>query len=210
VLAPSLSLVSDAGAERLRGYVRDGGTLLVQYFSGVVDERHQARLGGHPGAFREVLGVRGEQFHPLAADAVLPLSDGSSATTWSEELRCEGAEPVAEYAAGHLAGRPAVTRHAFGAGTGWYVSTRLDEAGYTALFARLLAETGVAPVLPGLPSGVEAVRRHAADGRSWLFVLNHTAEPVEVPAGGLDLLTDRELPAGSLTLAPGESVVLRE
>lgn len=66
VLAPSLYLVSDAGAASLRRYVEGGGTLLVQYFSGVVDERHQVRTGGYPGALREVLGIRGEEHRPLA------------------------------------------------------------------------------------------------------------------------------------------------
>ncbi len=211
VLAPSLYLVSDRGADALRGYVERGGTLVVQYFSGVVDERHQVRTGGYPGAFREPLGIRVEQFHPLPREAALPLSDGSWGTSWSEELRCEGAEPVAAHTAGPLAGGPAVTRHRFGAGTGWYVSTRLDDAGYRALLARVLAEAAVGPVLPGLPPGAEAVRRRAADGRSWLFVLNHTDQAVEVRAAGTDLLTGRVTPpGGSFALPAGESAVLRE
>jgi beta-galactosidase len=39
----------------------------------------------------------------------------------------------------------------------------------------VLAEAGVEPELPGLPEGVEAVRR---GGR--LFLLNHGEQPVEV------------------------------
>lgn len=213
VLAPSLYLVSRTGADALRSYVSGGGTLVVQYFSGVVDERHQVRTGGHPGAFREVLGIRGEQFHPLRAGERLALSDGSFGTSWSEELRCEGADADTTYAAGPLTGLPAVTRHTFGAGTGWYVSTRLDDTAYPALIARVLAETGAAPVLPGLPPGVEAVRREAADGRSWLFLLNHTPHPVTVPTtpGLLDLLTGTPTPPdGAFLLPAGESAVLRE
>jgi beta-galactosidase len=211
VLAPSLYLLSEAGADALRRYVEGGGTLLMQYFSGVVDAFHQARLGGQPGPLRDVFGIRVEQVHPLARDAALPLSDGSSATVWSEEMRAEAAEVVASYAAGPLDGLPAVTRHRFGQGTAWYVSTRLDDASYAALIGRVLAETGVAPVLPGLPAGVEAVRRRAADGRTWLFVLNHTAEPVRLrpPTPGIDLLTGRDV-ATEVTLPPGGSVVVRE
>ena len=35
------------------------------YFSGIVDEHDHVRLGGYPGAFRDLLGVRTEEFFPL-------------------------------------------------------------------------------------------------------------------------------------------------
>ncbi|GGU94870.1 beta-galactosidase [Kitasatospora herbaricolor] len=210
VLAPSLYLVSDAGAASLRRYVEGGGTLLVQYFSGVVDERHQVRTGGYPGALREVLGIRGEEHRPLAAGAGLVLSDGSTGRVWSEDLRTEGAETVTSYAAGPLTGRPAVTRHRFGAGTGWYLSTGLDEAAYRALVGRIVEESGVVPEVAGLPPGVEAVRRRSADGRSWLFVINNTDRAVLLPAVGHELLAARPVPAEGLSVPAGCAAVVRE
>jgi beta-galactosidase len=210
VLAPSLYLVSDAGAASLRRYVEGGGTLLVQYFSGVVDEHHRVRTGGYPGALREVLGIRGEEHRPLAAGAAVALSDGSAGTLWSEDLRTEGAEAVTAYAAGPLTGKPAVTRYGFGAGTGWYVSTKLDDAAYRALIGRVLAESGVRPEVAGLPAGVEAVRRRAADGRSWLFVINNTERQVSVPVRGRDLLAARAVPPEGLTVPAGGVAVVRE
>ncbi|WP_329499342.1 beta-galactosidase [Kitasatospora herbaricolor] len=210
VLAPSLYLVSDAGAASLRRYVEGGGTLLVQYFSGVVDERHQVRTGGYPGALREVLGIRGEEHRPLAAGAGLALSDGSTGRVWSEDLRTEGAETITSYAAGPLTGKPAVTRHRFGAGTGWYLSTRLEEAAYRALVGRILEESGVVPEVAGLPSGVEAVRRRSADGRSWLFVINNTDRAVLLPAVGHELLAARAVPAEGLSVPAGCAAVVRE
>ncbi|QNP75308.1 beta-galactosidase [Streptomyces roseirectus] len=200
VVAPALFLLSDAGAAGLRDYVAGGGTLLVQHASGYVDDRLHARLGGYPAApLREALGVRVEEYRPLRRAERVALSDGSHGTAWSESLRAEGAEAVAAYTHGMLAGRPAVTRHGFGAGHAWYVSTRLDDAGYGALFARLLREAGAGPELPGLPAHVEAVTRHAPDGRRWRFLVNHRAEPVPLPKPGHDLLTGTTvsvLPAG--------------
>ncbi|KOV82936.1 beta-galactosidase [Nocardia sp. NRRL S-836] len=205
VLAPALYLLSDAGAENLRRYVADGGTVLVQHFSGVVDDRAQARLGGYPAApLREALGIRVEEYRPLRHGERITLSDGSHGTVWSESVRPQGAETVAAYTDGMLAGSPAITRHDFGAGHGWYLSTRLDDADYTALVARLLDTVGVGPVLPGLPPGTEAVTRVAADGRRWHFVLNHRTEPVQLPTPAHDLLTDGPV-AG---LPPGGCAVL--
>ncbi|MFC1402985.1 beta-galactosidase [Streptacidiphilus sp. N1-5] len=212
VVAPSLYLLSDAGAASLRRYVEGGGTLLVQHFSGAVDEFHQARLGGYPGSLREVLGLRVEEYRPLAAGELLTLSDGTSAEGWSELLRAEGAEVLAAYTSGVMDRQPALTRHRFGAGTGWYASTRLDDAGYAALIGRVLAQAGVAPVVAGLPTGVEAVRRSSVDGgsRSWLFLLNHGDEPVRLDVAGHDLLTATEVGPDGLTLPARGAAVLRQ
>ncbi|WP_035839721.1 beta-galactosidase [Kitasatospora azatica] len=206
VLAPALLLLSDAGAANLRRYVEGGGTLLVQHTAGAVDERMHARLGGYPAApLREALGVRVEEYRPLREDEHIALSDGSRATAWSESLRTEGAQTVAAYTHGMLADGPALTRHRFGAGQAWYLSTRLDDTGYAALAARLIAESGVVPELPGLPAGVEAVTRHASDGRRWHVLINHRAEAVPLPESAHDLLTG----AQANELAPGGCAVLR-
>jgi beta-galactosidase len=132
----------------------------------------------------------------------------AAGTVWSERMCSQGAEAVATYASGPLAGLPAVTRHAFGQGVAWYVSTRLDGASRDRLLRRVLAEAGAEPVVPGLPAGVEAVRRRG-DGRSWLFLLNHTESAAVVPARGVELLADRPV-AGEIEVGPGEVAVIRE
>lgn len=56
---------------------------------------------------------------------------------------------------------------------------------------------------------VQPRRRHRDDGRSWPFAFNHGSTPVTLPAGGLDLLTGREV-TGSLDLPAGGAAVVRE
>jgi beta-galactosidase len=77
------------------------------------------------------------------------------------------------------------------------------------MVARLAASAGVRPVVEGLPVGVEAVRRRAADGRSWLFVINHTDGLGMVATSGVDLLTGEPV-AGRAVIGPGEFTVIRE
>ncbi|MET9697259.1 beta-galactosidase trimerization domain-containing protein [Streptomyces sp. NPDC006529] len=71
VVAPSLFLLSDRGAENLRHYVEGGGTLLVQHASGYVDERVHARLGGYPAA------------PPSPGTAAAPARAGTSPPGWT-------------------------------------------------------------------------------------------------------------------------------
>ncbi|MEH1164408.1 beta-galactosidase [Micromonospora sp. CPCC 205539] len=207
VLAPTLYLVRDSDADALRRFVEAGGTAAVTYFSGIVDENDHIRLGGYPGAFRELLGVRTEEFFPLRQGEQVRLDDGSTADVWTEWLHPEGAEVLASYTDGPLPGVPALTRNAVGAGAAWYVGTRLDEAATDRLVARLVAEAGVRPAAQ-VPTGVEVVRRRDGE-RSWLFAINHTDAEVRLDATGTELLTGQRC-AGELKVPAGEVAVVRE
>ena len=234
VFATAAYLISDEGAQALLDYVEGGGHVVMSFGGGMVDARHHARLGGYPGPLRDVFGIRVEEFRPLPPGETVPLAGdglagdgladdglagggvagggvagGGHGTVWSELLRCEGAEVLASYAEGPLAGHPAITRNSFGAGTAWYVSTQLDEDTRDRLFAAAAAEAGAGPVVAGAPPGVEIVRRHGDAGRSWLFVLNHSGAAAVVEASGVDLLSGRSAD-GQLEVAPGGVAVLRE
>ncbi|MGR6318165.1 beta-galactosidase [Micromonospora soli] len=207
VLVPTLYLVRDPDADALRRHVEAGGTALVTYFSGIVDEHDHIRLGGYPGAFRDLLGVRTEEFFPLRDGERVRLDDGSTADVWTEWLHAEGAEVLASYADGPLPGVPALTRHPVGAGSAWYLGTRLDDATTDQLVARLLAESGVRPAAAA-PTGVEVVRRRSAD-RSWLFVINHTDAAARLAVTGAELLGGGRCD-GELVVPAGEVAVVRE
>ncbi|GCD18885.1 beta-galactosidase [Cellulomonas algicola] len=206
VVVPTLYVTSDADAANIAAAAAAGATVLVTYFSGIVDEHDHVRLGGYPGAFRDLLGVRTEEFWALQEGETLTLDDGSVADVWSERIHpADGTEVVRTFVDGDLAGGPAVTRRAVGEGSAWYLATRLDDAALGALTEALLVEAGVEPVLSGVPAGVEVARRQADDGRSWLFVLNHTDAPVDLPPG--EVLTGRT--SGGQVHAGGYAV-LRE
>lgn len=208
LVLPALYLASDATAAWARRYVERGGHLVVTWLSGVADEHARIRPGGYPGAFRDVLGVRVEEFHPLADGDEIPLTGGGTGRIWSETVRLAGAEPVRAYADGVLSGQPAVTRHRYGAGIAWYVSTRPDDETYQRLLADVARSAGAAPTHPAAPPGVEAVRRRGGAG-SWLFLLNHTDRPHRVPATGVELLTGVVV-TDAVWVPAGGAAVLRE
>ncbi|WP_344125685.1 beta-galactosidase [Luedemannella flava] len=209
LLAPALYALSDAGAANLTGRVAAGAHLLVGPYSGVVDEHDRVRTGGYPGALRDLLGVRIEEFYPLPAGATVALTDGAHGHVWSELGRANDARVLAAFAEGPVAGSPALTRRRHGAGTAWYVGTRLSDGFLGELLADVTAGAGVTPTLPGTPPAVEAVRRSHPDGTSFLFLLNHGDEPATVPAAGEDLLTGGVW-AGPTQVPAGGVVVLRE
>ncbi|MEP7054114.1 MAG: beta-galactosidase [Actinomycetota bacterium] len=207
VIVPNLYLVSDDVTARVTAYVHGGGTVVIGYLSGIVDERNHVRQGGFPGAFRELLGVRSEEFFPLAVGEVVQLSDGTTADLWTELLHLDGAEAIVEYIDGPLPAVPAITRKTQGNGTAWYVAARLDDAGMAALTRRIASEVGLTTVAQSA-EGVEVTRRSNGD-RSWLFVINHTDSEVLVHANGTELFTGATV-TDNLTVAAGACAVVHE
>jgi beta-galactosidase len=203
LLVPQLYLLSAEHADALAAFVRAGGTVLVTYFSGIVDADDHIVLGGYPGALRQLLGVRIEEFYPLLQGESVALSEYGSGTVWSELGRTEGAEQVAGYAEGPVAGSPAITRNAVGSGSAWYLGTTLADPELARLLGRVLSEAGVGPLVAGLPARVEVVRRRAGD-TGYTFVINHTDEAVSVELAGAELITGEqvdgswEVPAGAV------------
>jgi beta-galactosidase len=207
VVVPTLYVVSDASAAAVRAAAEAGAHVVITYFSGISDPDDHVRLGGYPGAFRDLLGVRVEEFFPLRVGETVTLSGGGTGSEWSEDARVTDAEVLQTYAGGPLAGRPAVTRRRVGEGVAWYLGTLPDDESLAALLDDVVTAAGVRRVAEA-PSGVEVVRRRSA-GQSWLFVLNHTTEPCEVTTTGHDLVSDG--PVGpTLRLAAGRTAVVRE
>ena len=112
---------------------------------------------------------------------------------WGERVAIEdaGVEVHAAFAnAGgsvDIAGLPALTRRALGAGAAWYLATDADALTRTVILQLLAAYGRVRPVHEGLPDGVEAQRRGPH-----LFLLNHSDRAVELPG-----ITGKELVSGN-------------
>ncbi|BCJ48874.1 beta-galactosidase [Actinoplanes sp. NBRC 14428] len=140
VVAPVLHVVPAGLRQRLEAYVAGGGHLVTTYFSGIVDEHDHVWLGGYPGALRELLGIRIEEFAPLPDGDRATLDNGTAGTLWTDriEVTGEGVEVLARYGDG----RPAITRREHAGGSAAYVSTRLGPDGLAPLLGELLGRSG--------------------------------------------------------------------
>lgn len=205
VIAPVLYAVPEELRARLDAYVRAGGSLVATYFSGVVNEDDRVWLGGYPGAFRELLGVRVEEFRPLWEGETVGLSIGARGSLWSEpvDVVADDVEVLASYTDGDLDGGAAVTWRPVGEGAAAYVSTRLGVDGLGALLPLLLERAGVESELPEpLRGAVELAVRRAGEHRV-RFLINRTDD--EVRLDGIE----GEYLVGGPVLAPRGVAVVR-
>lgn len=208
VIAPAQYLLTRAQADNLNRFVAGGGTLLVSYFSAVVDEHDAVHEGGFGRPLEPALGVWVEEFLPLREGRhdTFRLGDREfTADVWQEDLVLTTAEPRARFVAGRTDGGPAVTRNVHGDGVGWYVSTRPTADGLAAIMTEVYADAGLAPL--GLPAGVEVVTRHGA-GASYTVAVNHSTDDVVLPLSGADLLSDG-IDSDAVALRAGAVAVVR-
>ena len=208
IVVPVQYLLDDAASAALIAAATRGAAVVVTFFSGIVDEHDHIRLGGYPGALRDLLGIRIEEFFPLRENEQIDTGRYGPGRIWSELGRIDSADVLGAYGSGPVAGAPAVTRRTVDAGSAWYVGTSLAHEGLGTLVDDLLAAASVAPSVAGLPRGVEAVRRRSPD-TSYVFLLNHTDADVAVPVSGTDLLTGVAA-VNELVLPAGGSAVVRE
>ncbi|WP_356833015.1 beta-galactosidase, partial [Arthrobacter sp. APC 3897] len=182
VVAPILHAVPAALKGRLEDYVQNGGHFVTGYFSGIADENDHIWLGGYPGAFADLLGVRVDEFGPLLDGESIQLDNGATATLWADRVQPSGhdVEILARYTTGEHSGDAAVTRRAVGNGSAAYMGARLGAPGLAPVLADLAASAGLSSELPAeLRGAVEMVVR--TDGRTdYVFLINRTDTAVDV------------------------------
>ena len=186
VVVPMLYLLTDAFAKKLCAFAQNGGTVIVTYWSGVVDESDLCRLGNTPYGLTELLGLRRTEIDGMydgetrrcmpAAGCTLPAAQASILCEVAVLDEKDPAEPLSLYDEDYFAGHPAVAVHRYGKGRAYYLASRFDEAFYRAFYHDAAKEIGLRPAWPeALPEGVLAVRRG-----SFVFVQNCTEQPVTV------------------------------
>lgn len=217
VIAPMLYMLRPGVAEHLTEYVRQGGTLVVTFFSGIVDQNDLATQSGYPGELRQLLGVWVEEHDPMLEGQTVAVRAepwGRMEGDYHAGILCdlvhlEGAEARAVYASEFYAGHPAITDNRYGEGRALYVATDVDSDLLRDLLLTLCDQSGLSAPF-AVPERVEVTQR-SKDGRTFTFVLNHSPEEetVSLPERYRDLVTGREL-ADLHTLAPTDVLILEQ
>ncbi|KAB8290596.1 beta-galactosidase [Bifidobacterium avesanii] len=194
VVLPSLYLIDEATARRVREYVADGGKLLVSSYTGISDERDHVWLGGYPGAIRDVVGVRIEEFAPLAEGDGTPdhldLSNGAVAHDLADVITsvADTAKVLATFRDDPwtgMDGRPAITVNEYGDGKAAYVAGLLGREGLALSLPQLLDELGVdTPMETDCADVLRVERADESDENHFVFLFNRTHADAVVDVEG--------------------------
>ena len=143
VLMPMVHMLSDHQEQVFTDYAKNGGNLVVGYFSNIADRTLRVKLGGYGGSLlKDVIGLYIEEFYPLREQSV-KLSNGYQARLWAELSTVTGAEVVAEFSEGQAKGNAAIVRRSLGSSSAWYQGTELDDDSQRSFFSSIAKELGI-------------------------------------------------------------------
>ena len=143
VLMPMVHMLSQEQEQNFTRYAQNGGTLVVGYFSNIADRTLRVKLGGYGGSLvKDVIGVYVEEFYPLRESSI-KLSNGYSATLWSELSRASGAEVIASFDGGDAKGSVALAKRQLGSSTAYYQGTELELESQKQFFGDIAKGLGI-------------------------------------------------------------------
>lgn len=220
VIAPMLYMTHPGVGERIEAFVREGGTFVTTYWSGIVNENDLCHLGGFPGPLRGVTGIWSEEIdtlHPdennslLMSENSLGLSGSYRVEDFCDLIHTESAQVLAVYGDDFYQGRPALTVNRFGKGDAYYMAARAGEEFFDDFYMALMEKLSLTRTIETkLPIGVTAQQR--TDGQyRYIFIMNFNSKKEQISLNGIytDMFTEAEL-QGSLELNPFDVKVLKQ
>ena len=186
VIAPSLHLLSEGEADRLKLYVQNGGTLISTFNTGLVDANHVAPVTGYPNNLTDLFGLEvrafdvlppGEENH-ITFKGTFPTTHLHPARLWCDLIEPTECQILATYAKDFYSGRPAVTLNSFGLGKAIYIGTQSHQHFYFDLVTWIRQLCGLHPLLK-VPEKIEVSMREK-EGANIHFLLNHQNSSVRV------------------------------
>lgn len=189
VAAPMLYMFRAGFEQKVRAFVEKGGTFVLTYWSGIVDETDLCFLGGTPAGLMDVMGLRSTEIDALydgesnmgvpCPGNHLHMAEPYRCTNLCDLVKTSTAEVLMTYGEDFYEGMPALTCNRFGEGRAYYICADFDQEFYNELFRKVAAEAGVKRAVTHIPCGVDITTRESGQA-VYLIVQNFNRKPVEI------------------------------
>ena len=217
LFVPGLAVVDEETADKLRAYVRDGGTVVMTSYSAMVDETGKVFSTTLPGRLSDVFGIRVAGFEETEAmNELSPRSytgqkmtvsyRGQSIDTQSprfDVIELKGARQLGSIESLHRS-YPIITEHRYGKGRAIYVGLPARGECLTPILEELLTELSI-PRGPEVPHWVMA--RDIDDRHTLYLNLNATPQTISLKGKAKGILSG-DAYEGSFVLQPYEPELL--
>ena len=180
IFAPMLYMFRAGIEDKIRSYVADGGTFVMTYWSGIVNDTDLCYLGGTPHALTDVFGLRSTELDALYdgdENEGIPVQkeswqeQGYQCSNFCDLIKTSTAEALLQYSSDFYEGYPALTRNTFGSGKAYYVCADFEQCFYDDFCRKLVKEAGIELLCEKIEEGLSVTTREDEDNR-YVFVQN--------------------------------------
>jgi len=191
---PMLYMFREGFEQKIRAFVEQGGSLIMTYWSGIVDENDRAFLGGTPHGLIDVLGLRFEEIDGLydgqgnemvpVAGNLLALNKTYRCSKLCELVKLNGAEVLMTYGSDFYQGKPVLTRHQYQKGEAYYICSDGEQEFFDDFCNAVADQKNIYRSFEfQLPYGV-AVTERSKNGNKFIFIQNYNAHEVTLDLTG--------------------------
>ncbi len=195
VIAPYLYMLKDGTEERIESYVKNGGSFIGTYLTGIVDKDDLCFLGGFPAnSLKNVFGIWAEETDGLPEDMTNCVSYKGKEYTVEDIcdiLNEQGARVLGKYEKDFYKGSPALTVNTYGNGKAYYVAFGNNGDFALDFVNELINEIGIkAQTEIKAIAGVEIKKRG-----DFVFIINfsHKEQEITLDKEYTDILTKKKL-----------------
>jgi beta-galactosidase len=187
---PMLYMFREGFEDKIRSFVEQGGTLIMTYWSGVVDDNDRTFLGGTPHGLMDVLGLRFEEIDSLydnqnnlmvpVAGNQLNLNKTYHCNKLCELVRTNEAEVLMTYGTDFYEGKAVLTVNQYKNGEAYYICSDGQQEFFDDLCKKIVETKNLYRCLETeIPYGV-AVSERIKDKTQYIFLQNFNDHEVTV------------------------------
>ncbi|MBQ9945502.1 MAG: beta-galactosidase [Clostridia bacterium] len=176
IIAPFMYMLKTNVEEKIRSFVKNGGSFVATYLFAVADKDDMVYYGGLPAnGLKEVFGIWAEE-----SDGIPEGREGTAEYNSKEYktqhicdvIHSKGAEVLGTYTSDFYAGEPSVTRNSYGKGKAYYAAFRNDEDFADDFCSDLIKELCIKPSTDIIFPRDIIIRKRG----ELIFILNFTDE----------------------------------
>lgn len=178
LIIPMLYMIKPGVEKRIEQFVANGGTAVMTYMSGMVNENDLCALGGFPsGKLKEVFGIWAEEIDTLYTDEYNFVEYSGKKYTvkdYCEVVHPSTASTLAVYGEDFYKGSGAVFKNEYKSGTAYYIAARDTGELCIDLYEKIINELRPSRTPEAkLPKGVVCTMREDSENK-YVFVQNYT------------------------------------
>lgn len=179
IVAPMLYLFMPGTAERIKQFVQEGGTFVMTFYSGLVNENDLAFECFPPFSLNDVFGVKSEETDSLGDDETnCFLWNGKvyKVKRYCDLVQLSGAEILATYGSDFYEGLPVMTKNIYGDGQAYYLAARTESDFLYDFYKALIKESGIPKIVESEYVQDVMVKERCAENHKYIFLMNYSKE----------------------------------